>query len=398
MDVKAILMVGGRNTTETGLRSNESVVDIPIAFLDVLGQPVLERVLQRLQHFGVSAVTLVSEATNDSEGSEPIARRSTLRPDLTWIQAAASDFWTAAEAAFSNYADAGAELVLAVRVGPYVEVDYEDLIQHHLDKRCRITMTVDSAGVPLDIFVLTASRRNDASTLFRTGLQKMRTQCEHYQVKGYVNRLQNAGDLRQLGLDGLLAKNGIRPVGTESKPGVWLADGVRIHHKARIVAPAFIGARSKVRASALITRGTIIEHHAEVDCGTVVENSTVLPYTYIGAGLDVMHSVVGFHHLNHVLRGADVEIFDQRLVGMSAVSPISRALGSAAALFAFLPKQMYRGLFAASPRKSAADLPEALDQPAAVLETAALDASPECGAVASEFPDPFVVSRRYGNQ
>jgi NDP-sugar pyrophosphorylase family protein len=395
MDVKAILMVGGCNTGGTGATRNETIADIPLAFLDVLGQPVLERVVHRLRHFGVSSMALVSEA---SEDAEPIARRSTLRPDLTWIQTTANDFWAAAETAFSNYAEAGAELVLAVRVGPYVEVDYEDLVQHHLDKRCRITMTVDSSGVPLDMFVLTASRRNDASTLFRSGLKKLRTASELYRVKGYVNRLQNAGDLRQLGLDGLLARNAIRPLGTETKPGVWLGEGVRVHHKARIVAPAFVGARSKVRASALITRGTIVEHHAEVDCGTVVENSTVLPYTYIGAGLDVMHSVVGFHHLNHILREADVEICDQRLVGMSAVSPISRILGSAAALFAFLPKQIYRGLFAASPRKSAADLPEALDQPAAVLETAALDVPPECATGTSEFSDPFVVSRRYGNQ
>jgi hypothetical protein len=142
----------------------------------------------------------------------------------------------------------------------------------------------------------------------------------------------------------------------------------------------------------------VIEHHAEVDCGTVVENSTVLPYTYIGAGLDVMHSVVGFHRLNHILRKADVEISDRRLVGMSSVSPISRALGSAAALFAFLPKQIYRGFFAPSPRKSAVDLPESLEQPAAVLETAALDASSEPVTGASEFADPFVGVRRYGNQ
>ena len=26
---------------------------------------------------------------------------------------------------------------MVLRVGPYVEVDYEEMIQHHLDHRCR---------------------------------------------------------------------------------------------------------------------------------------------------------------------------------------------------------------------------------------------------------------------
>ena len=105
----------------------------------------------------------------------------------------------------------------------------------------------------------------------------------------------------------------------ELKPGIWVGDGARIHRKARIVAPAFIGAYSKIRASALITRGSAIEHHAEVDCGTVVENSTVLPFTYVGAGLDVMHSVVGFRRLAHLVRKVEVEISDAKLVGMFTI-------------------------------------------------------------------------------
>ena len=46
----------------------------------------------------------------------------------------------------------GAELVIAVRVGPYVEVDYEEMIQHHLDHHCPVTMAVDADGASLDIF------------------------------------------------------------------------------------------------------------------------------------------------------------------------------------------------------------------------------------------------------
>ncbi len=213
---------------------------------------------------------------------------------------------------------------------------------------------------------------------------------------GYVNRLQNAADFRRLALDGLLRKNSVRPVGIETRPGVWVAKTARIHRKARVVAPAFIGAYAKIRAAALITRSTVVEHHAEIDCGTVVENSTVLPYTYVGAGLDVMHSVVGYHRLSHLVRNVEVEISDRKLVGMPAVNVVSRLAGSTAALFAFIPKQVYRGFFVRH-NECPADIPESLEQQAAALKTPVIEAQGS-GPEASEFPSNLAVVRRYGEQ
>jgi hypothetical protein len=118
-----------------------------------------------------------------------------------------------------------------------------------------------------------------------------------------------------------------------------------------VVAPSFIGARSKVHAQALLTRGSILEHHSEVDCGTVVENSTVLPFTRLGAGLDVMHCLVGFRRLVHLVRNVEVEITDAKLVDLVPLSPVSRLAGSTAALFAFLPKEIYRGVRAVPSRE-----------------------------------------------
>jgi NDP-sugar pyrophosphorylase family protein len=397
MDVKAILLVGGRECAEAAPKLSspaETLSGIPIAYLDVLGLPVLEHVLQRLQRFGVSAVTLIGPVDADAE---PFARRATLRPDMPWIQAGGKELWKSAEAAFKGYVEQGAELVLAVRVGAYAEVDYEELIQHHLDHRCPVTMATDVEGASLDVFVLSASRRNDASGLFRSEMKKLRTNCKRFSCCGYVNRLQTPGDLRRLAMDGLLSKNSIRPVGTEIKPGVWVAEGARIHRKARIVAPAFIGARAKIRASALITRSTVVEHHSVVDCGTVVENATILPFTCVGAGLDVMHCVVGFRRIYHLVRNVAVEIHDQKLVSMTPANPLSRLAGSTGELFAFLPKQIYRGLFAPSHPESAADLPESLDQPASALETSVVEAK-EPGSKASEFPSDMAVARRYGEE
>ena len=70
MDIKAILLVGGNE----GIRATEMFGGIPLAYLDVLGLPVVERVLQRLQHFGVCDTTLISESAGQARILRSAAR------------------------------------------------------------------------------------------------------------------------------------------------------------------------------------------------------------------------------------------------------------------------------------------------------------------------------------
>ena len=393
MDIRAILLIGG--AAEDDSYTGGTVAGVPIAYLDVLGQPVLERVLRRLRRSGVSQATLI---TDTPQQAEPFTRLGGFLSELPCVQAAGAQFWEAAERVFQQSAEEGADLVLTLRLGPYVEVDYDELVQHHLDRRCPVTTTVDAAGCSVEVFALSASCRLDAAALFQNHLRQLRRECVPFRFAGYVNRLETASDLRRLALDGLMRSNAICPDGVELKPGIWVGPWARIHHKARVVAPAYIGAHAKVRASAVITRGSSVEHHAEVDCGTVVENATVLPFSRIGAGLDVMHSVVGFQRIAHLALNSEVEISDARLVGMAPFSSLSRLAGSAAALFAFLPKQIYRGFLATSHRPSAVTDPECLEERSvAALDTTVLEAS-ATGTEASEFPSNLAVARRYADQ
>jgi NDP-sugar pyrophosphorylase family protein len=391
MDLKALILVGSANAAGQ-VRPPEEFVGVPLAFLDVLGQSVLERVVQRLRRAGISDMSVLTSA---GEIAEPYLERAELHAKISSARVLRDELWTAAEEKFEQFRQEGADLILVLRLGAYLELDYEELVQHHIDKHCRMSAVVGGDGKTLGTFVLDASRRGDASALFRSEFQQVRDDCERFVQRNYVNPLQTATDLRSLAMDGLLEKNAIRPVGHEIKPGIWVGEGARIHRHARIVAPAYIGAHSKVRASALITRTSVIEHHAEVDCGTVVENTTILPFTYVGAGLDVMHSVVGFRRLAHMVRNVEVEISDSKLVGMSATGALSRTAGSAAALFALLPKQIYRGFFGRSHRTRPAELPESLEAPAAALETPDVN-EPASGQEVSEFPSSFAVVRRYG--
>ena len=385
MDVRAIVLLcppdGQQNSFSVCL---ETIAGVPISTLDVLGKPVYKRVVERLHRFGVNDVTVVCAAP----APEAFPKSSACKT----VEASPEQFWRSVETAFSDYAQAGADAVLAVRVGPYAEVNYDELLQFHHDQRNRVTSVAGPDGLSLDTFVLSASRRNDAAFLLRHQLKEQRVTSPPYICRGYINRLCDAIDLRRLAVDAFLGSAGIAPAGREIRPGIWVADGARIQRGARLLAPAFIGHRAKVRPATVITRFSALEHHSEVDCGTVVENSTVLPYTYVGAGLDASHAVLGMKRVIHLQRQVEVEISDPKLVDMIASSPARRTLSSAVSLTSFLPLQLVRGLFSRSSRgEPTPALPESLNPCTAELQ-------PDMQPGDTEFTTDLAVARRYGDQ
>ncbi len=387
MDVRAIVLVGAPTGEENAFRvPEETLAGVPIALFDVLGKPVFDRMLEQLARWGITLTTLVTELSS-------VATDLFERPlGVEHVEAGPEQLWRAAEAAFGEHVQAGAEAVLVLRVGPYFELNAEELIQFHCDRRNRVTPLVDGAGVPLPAFLLSASRRNDAAFLLRHHLQAMRSDGASYACTGYCNRLRDAADLRRLAVDGLLGIAGIAPAGRQLKPGVWVGEGARIQRGARLLAPAFIGRRAKVRAAAVITRCSSLEHHSEVDCGTVVENSTVLPYTYVGAGLDANHSVLGLKRLAHLRRLVEVEVTDPKLLGMRSTSAPVRTLASAISLTSFLPLQILRGLFSSNPAaEPTPSLPSSLNAPEPARK-------PDISGSEHQFSPELMVARRYGDQ
>lgn len=380
MDVRAVILVGGARSEDT-----EQLAGIPIGLLDVLGEPILQRVINRLDHFGVSGIAVVSHVP----ASAAALARGSIRPGIRWTDAVNGNFWRSAEASFNDMVQEGAELVLVIRLGVYAELDYEDVVQFHLDKQARLTSACDSSGAPIDTFVISASRRNDAAFLFRHELQQMRGAAEVYKFEGYTNPLQDARDLRMLALDGFAGAAHVPPCGHEIKPGVWVADGARVHRTARLLAPCFVGARAKIRAASLLTRGSVVEHHSEVDCGTIIENSTILPASIVGAGLDAVQSVIGFRRIWNLHRSVEVEISDRQFVGALRSAP-ARMAGSATQMVTFFTKSVGQALLGrrAIPQP---ELQEAVRRPAEALKNAEVVQE---GLPASE----FLSARRYGNE
>lgn len=402
MEVAAIIIVGARREEIEASGNNhhagagrETFAGIPLPLLDVLGKSVVHHVSDRLQRAGVEAITALTDETLYQDAALRDGNsQATCRP--------AADVWRAAQDAFSAYAEEGVDNILLLRLGPYCEFEVEELLRFHQERRQNATVLCDENG-PLDAAVVQGGHRNDAAFLLHNRLRSTRVPSQPCLTGAYVNRLESARDLRRLAQDALLMRCEIRPNGQEVKPGVWVGERARIHRTARVLAPAFVGAQAKLRAASVVTRCSVVEHHAEVDCGTVLEDTSVLPYTYVGAGLDASHAVAGFGTIAHLRRQAEVEIADPRLLGTVAVSASWRMIKNAAALASYLPVQAVRGVATAGHPRSQ---PRPLAQPGNGLDPARhrpapLEPSPEplpASNQGPEFASDFAVVRRYGNE
>ena len=124
----------------------EAIGSVPLAYLDVLGMPVLDRILQRLQairHFADDA-----DQRSSCRRGALFAQRSTcsVAPAAS-ARHGASSFGRRRRNFSAHVPIRGAELVIVSRVGPYVEVDYEEMIQHHLEQRSSVVSgAIDADG------------------------------------------------------------------------------------------------------------------------------------------------------------------------------------------------------------------------------------------------------------
>ena len=256
---------------------------------------------------------------------------------------------------------------------------------------------VSHLGVKLDIFCISASRRNDAASLFRSQLYRCRSECPQWEHAGYINRLSSPRDLRQFAIDVLTRQARTCPAGEEVRPGVWIERKAMVEKGVRVVAPAYIGAYARVRAGAVITRCSSVEHHAQVDCGSVVENSSVLPYCYVGAGLDLSHSVAGMRQIANLRRDVTVEVPDPKLIDLLSMTSGKNLLNSAAEFLTYLPRAAMQGIFSGGKRQQP-DLNAALRKSSPALGGAAGYETPACDTEAAhKFPN-MIVARRYGHQ
>jgi len=375
--VRALLLVGGR----PGL---ERFGEMPLVLLDVLGRSILLRTIDRLRTVGIGEVTVLSDT--ESVPPRPAA-------ELCHFQVARREsFWDEALHQTRRMARQS-ECVLVIRLGGWAEVDYRTMISHHRKSGVALTRAVSRDVGALEIFVASSNSTAETAALLRGELRDERIQTSPFEVSGYVNLLQESAELRKLILDSFAGEAAVPPFGRECRPGVWVGRGSRIHRDARVLAPAYIGSFCHVHRGAVVTRGSSLEHHAELDCGTMLDGSTLLPYTRIAAGLEVEQSVVGFHQVHSLVHQITVDVEDTHLIGTTQEYVSMRVYTAAQWVLTFLSNTLWKFLFESSPQQ-ARSASAALGSSGPALSESSL------APVESEAKSyrEMVAARRYGDE
>ena len=299
MDVTALLIIepaSEQSGTVHNLKTD--VLDVcwpllPKAFLPLLGRPLVFRLVESLALSGVRKFRVICAA--DSASPETEQARHLLeeksKQTISWAQCKQEDVWTCAVAEAEKAFASKTKALIVARCESYFELGSATALTSCIGVSfARLTSATGTSNV----FWATKEGSPQLMSTLHRGLAV--SNAPEVQAMTCVNALGTASDLRQLTEDAFNLQLAYRPVGRELRPGVWVGDRTRIHRTARIVAPAYIGSGTKIRAAALVTRGSSIEHHCEVDCGTVVQASNLMPYTYVGAGLELLYSVAGSRH------------------------------------------------------------------------------------------------------
>jgi hypothetical protein len=205
----------------------------------------------------------------------------------------------------------GVERLLLIKLKSYAEMDLADLLRFHRDRGNPITEAEDARG-ELGVCLLDRIALGSASDeqVFHPAGDYNQTP---YQFNGYAKRILSATERQELVGDGLTGACAMKPLGTQIRDKVWVGEGVKIAPSARIIGPVYIGARTTIGAGATIGPFSSVEHDCVVDCGTTVEQSTVLPNSYLAPGLLIRNSQVDGRHLEHLRWGAVADLLPAQL-------------------------------------------------------------------------------------
>lgn len=315
MDVGAIVIVEAERRIDESpspsvaeSNSETAFAGGTLSFIDLFGRSVLEHIIEKLLRAQVKLTSLIVRP--ELANSLPVFRG--VSGDLT--VRVANDPWAAVAEILEHYWKNGCGCALVAKPTAYIETDFADLLDFHDQAERAVTRASDREG-PLDLWVMSCNPTEGiASDSLTAALLQPDYFPASYFVKEYVRRISSPQDFRQLATDAFLARCTLHPMGEQRRPGIWVDEGVEIRRGARIVGPAYLGARCTIGERAVITRFSNIERDSYIDYGTVIENSSVLPNTYVGIWLDLRHSLVHGNQLLNLERDVLVEVSDPHLL------------------------------------------------------------------------------------
>jgi hypothetical protein len=245
----------------------------------ILGNDVLQSWMNRVRKLGVRSLWLTSSPRDENVACSAPAR----------------------------FARQGIERLLMIKLKSYAEMDLADLLRFHCETRNPVTEAQDDRG-QLGVCLLDLSATYATGEKYESSRAAINCVGTPYQFRGYAKRILSAKERHDLVGDAMTGACAMRPLGTEIREQVWIGEGVHLMNSVRVIGPAYIGARTVVRAGATIGPFAAVERDCVVDCGTTVERSTVLPYTYLAPGLLIRNELVDGGCLEDLNLGAVADL------------------------------------------------------------------------------------------
>jgi carbonic anhydrase/acetyltransferase-like protein (isoleucine patch superfamily) len=223
-----------------------------------------------------------------------------------WLTSGPRDA-SVASAALAEIARQGVERLLVIKLKSYAEMDLADLLRFHCDSRNPVTEAQDAGG-QLGVCLLDHLALHATGAKYEFSCAQADSGRTPYEFRGYAKRILSAGERHELVGDALTGACAMRPVGTEIREQVWVGEDVHLSSSARLIGPTYVGAHTVICAGATIGPFASVEHDCVVDCGTTVERSTVLPYTYLAPGLLIRHELVDGGYLEDLTWGVVADL------------------------------------------------------------------------------------------
>lgn len=305
MGLGAIVIVGAGRDGFTSPREGRGADCLAgsIESVEILGRSTVERTVERLLRADVEAITILVPR------GVPVPVLVGKFENVAGV--IADDMPAAIAQQIAEYSQRSIEHSFIIAGNLYAEADLLDLFYFHREARQTATRAISNIG-PLDLWAVDCAKAQYSD--FETLLTSSQAPGTTYFIRDYVIELREPRDLRKLVTDALSRRCGLRPGGTEIRTGIWVDEGADVHKGARIIAPAYIGRNSKIEEDTLITRCSSIERNCCVDCGTVIEDSSILSNTQIGIWLDVCHAVASGNQLVSLQHEVVLEIADPNVM------------------------------------------------------------------------------------
>ncbi|PYE85994.1 sugar phosphate nucleotidyltransferase [Pseudoroseicyclus aestuarii] len=326
----AILLCAGR-----GKRMRPLSDETPKPMIDLLGRPMLERMLAHLAGFGIGD-TIVNTAhrgdvirTHFRESGRcgpalffaPEGRRM---PDGRWESRPLGTGSTLARLARDHAAFTGDVFVIAGDV--LTDIDLADMARQHRASGADVTVAVAqrdqdmpaaarllaAAGaaqplalaVPQDVGVylfkaevLNALHDQAGRTIAGDLLPEILARggrIRTYQAPFFWTSIDTGRDYYDAVAGSLRGQRDcVTPEGTEIRPGLWVMPGAQVSPQARIEGPCHIGEGAVIEAGAVIKGACAIGAHCIVEGRSVIDNSVIRPGTRVEAGAMVLEMIAG---------------------------------------------------------------------------------------------------------